>query len=1635
MSFNQSRSDKSEQQYRKSRRSVGFNQQLTSSGFYNKGAGSVPALSPSLSSSSSNRSFKKTNNAQGGQSQATTPGVNSSNVQNGSHVQLQLQGSSDTAIANGSTKPVESVITQRSTRAVPKAPTSQPATLSSDCSPMTPTKDSGDASKPFSLQFGSISPVFMNGMQMPARTSSAPPNLDEQKRDQACHDSSFRSVPDVPTPVPKQQQPKKGSPTVQSNLGEAQAVPKVKKDAQASMASPTNQTQKSSLLSLPMNPMQMSFHHQPQVSMQFGMPSPPIQSPTSMQMPMHMPLPMGNAPQVQQHVFVPGLQAHQLPPQGMMHQGQGSGFSPPIGGQLPPHLGSLGMGIAPQYPQQQGGKFGVPRKTTTVKITHPDTHEELRLDKRTDTHADGGASGPRSHPNVPSQSQPIQSFGPHSVNYCSNSMFFPPPSSLPFYSSQIAVNTQGPRFNYPISEGHQNISFMNSAAAHGSVPGLVQVTVKPTIVSVGEKVVDSPLSSSLPVVEKVRSLKPSIPASEISSSQAQRDLDACQGSSIQQPKPGTESLTSKSYSAAAKQPGLIPKTNLDESLPFNFVSPTPAATSEESMPVIASNDGKKDNLSGFNPIKDNQKKANQSTSTSSLASDTAEHGMPSGCAVSKTVEAKTTLTSSVVADVLSQHTRELPTVNNASRPSLERKAERKTESLTLASSDVSGTGSSVDSFNMVRHAKTDGSSMLDEQQKHEISVIKGEEGKTLLEEQLTDNSTLEIPSHSVPLKSKELKSNKGSASKATATSNVPTSGTSKYERVPDSRDGSPSRVIGTTDVEGSHIDNIIASDASLSVTSSSEITVSNSVASDKQFDTIPVLDPSEPTSKYEMEGVQVPSSKERHVLNLNRTRSNTTRGKKKRKEILQKADAAGTTSDLYMAYKGPEEKKETVTRAESNFVGQNLKQTSCETPHLDAIGSEKISQNKAEPDDWEDAADISTAKLGTSGNGERARGGLVNREKGESRNIAKYSRDFLLKFAEKCTDLPPGFEIASDIVDVLMVTNANASHFVDRDSYSGSGRIMDRQFSGARQDCRASGMVDDDRWIRQPGSFGPGRDLRFDLSYGAAVGFRPCQGGNFGVLRYPRGQAPLAYVGGILAGPMQPMGPQGGMPRNSLDSERWLRTANYQQKGFIPSPQTPLQMMHKAERKYEVGIVSGAEESKQRQLKAILNKLTPQNFEKLFEQVKAVKIDNVVTLTCVISQIFDKALMEPTFCEMYADFCFHLAGELPDFREENEKITFKRLLLNKCQEEFERGEREQEEANKVEEEGEAKQSEEEREEKRIKARRRMLGNIRLIGELYKKKMLTERIMHECIKKLLGEYENPDEEDVEALCKLMSTIGEMIDHPKAKVHMDAYFDRMAKLSNNIKLSSRVRFMLKDSIDLRKNNWQQRRKVEGPKKIEEVHRDAAQERQAQTSRLARGPGINAAARRAPMDFGPRGSMLSSPGSQMGNYRAMPNQARGFGAQDSRMDDRQYFEARTLSVPLPQRPMGGDDSVTLGPQGGLARGMSFRGPSGISSTPLTDASPASGDSRRVATSLNGFNSKSERATYGSREDLMPRNETDRSTVPTAYDYLNSQERGMNFFNWGPDHSFDRSHTTSAARGQKTQFNSNCSFKKVLV
>ncbi|KAI0262192.1 armadillo-type protein [Gloeopeniophorella convolvens] len=101
---------------------------------------------------------------------------------------------------------------------------------------------------------------------------------------------------------------------------------------------------------------------------------------------------------------------------------------------------------------------------------------------------------------------------------------------------------------------------------------------------------------------------------------------------------------------------------------------------------------------------------------------------------------------------------------------------------------------------------------------------------------------------------------------------------------------------------------------------------------------------------------------------------------------------------------------------------------------------------------------------------------------------------------------------------------------------------------------------------------------------------------------------------------------------------------------------------------------------------------------------------------------------------------------------------------------------------------------------RARAKRRALGVVRFMGEMFKLQLLTERIMHESIKKLLGTPEAPcKEEDLECLCALLLAVGRNLDTPKARAHLDVYFSRLKELTKSES----------DVIELRERSWAPRK----------------------------------------------------------------------------------------------------------------------------------------------------------------------------------------------------------------------------------
>ncbi|GCB24942.1 eukaryotic initiation factor 4F subunit p150 [Aspergillus awamori] len=384
----------------------------------------------------------------------------------------------------------------------------------------------------------------------------------------------------------------------------------------------------------------------------------------------------------------------------------------------------------------------------------------------------------------------------------------------------------------------------------------------------------------------------------------------------------------------------------------------------------------------------------------------------------------------------------------------------------------------------------------------------------------------------------------------------------------------------------------------------------------------------------------------------------------------------------------------------------------------------------------------------------------------------------------------------------------------------------------------------------------------------------------------------------------------------------------------------------------------------QRKVKAALNKMTPENFDRIAGQLLEIVSQSKDetdgrTLRQVIQLTFEKATDEAHWASIYAKFCKRMlesmSAEIKDenIHDKNGNVVaggslFRKYLLNRCQEEFERGwkvnlppkpEGETEEA--------AMMSDEYY--KAAAAKRRGLGLVKFIGELYKLGMLTERIMHECVKKLVDYEGMPDEAEVESLTSLLRTIGASLDvSEKGHAFMNAYFHRIGLMIQTPGLPSRLRFMLMDIVDLRSARWQSKDADKGPKTIQQIREEAARAQQeAEMERLRQ-----------------QANRGSRPGLGRGDarsYSGYGNQAppQDFASSKVGSDDlRRLRTSRQTNQPMsfgPSSMLGSRSNSgrkNLGPGGNLVRGSDDSAASSRTGTPTGKK-----EDKEAASSINAF------------------------------------------------------------------------------
>lgn len=272
-----------------------------------------------------------------------------------------------------------------------------------------------------------------------------------------------------------------------------------------------------------------------------------------------------------------------------------------------------------------------------------------------------------------------------------------------------------------------------------------------------------------------------------------------------------------------------------------------------------------------------------------------------------------------------------------------------------------------------------------------------------------------------------------------------------------------------------------------------------------------------------------------------------------------------------------------------------------------------------------------------------------------------------------------------------------------------------------------------------------------------------------------------------------------------------------------------------------------------RKVRGVLNKLTPEKFSTLLEQIQQLNIDTVNKLDAVVSLVFEKAIDEPNFSVAYAALCERLStkccekdsnetdnkGSQGKPGEKSSSVTFRNNLMEKCRNEVMNHVMNDEKIKKLFADYDEKMKQCKKEDERVELhaamqeeeaelRRRSVGTVRFVGELFNKGMVSYRVMTWCLDNFLKDY---TEERLECLCKLLTTIGETFEK-KGEDHITSIFNIIKGILSkknraNTQISSRVRFMLQDVVDLKLNKWVPRRADFNPKTMSQIQKEADQE----------------------------------------------------------------------------------------------------------------------------------------------------------------------------------------------------------------
>lgn len=115
--------------------------------------------------------------------------------------------------------------------------------------------------------------------------------------------------------------------------------------------------------------------------------------------------------------------------------------------------------------------------------------------------------------------------------------------------------------------------------------------------------------------------------------------------------------------------------------------------------------------------------------------------------------------------------------------------------------------------------------------------------------------------------------------------------------------------------------------------------------------------------------------------------------------------------------------------------------------------------------------------------------------------------------------------------------------------------------------------------------------------------------------------------------------------------ERGERGPRDRRQGGRKPPQAPTETLAPSATGYKVSVAKDELEALRRRVQALLNKLTPEKFETIFQQLLEIPLETPDKLREMINLVFSKAVDEQAFSSMYAQLCERLEDKLPKFED------------------------------------------------------------------------------------------------------------------------------------------------------------------------------------------------------------------------------------------------------------------------------------------------------------------------------------------------------------------------------------------------